>query len=750
VIAELAAHAGVQAGASVRAISPEIPEDPEAESEVIIQSVTRSGTTTPVNPDQVRGTVDVRMSVARGAADALQVHLVRPDGSTILLERCTQDFGDATGTVTAADLRVMQAQSQQAGTVDVVCSINTADYDLVDGQGMPRFANEDYRVRARLVSNGEVLDQATSGVLTFDNVDFVDVELETAADARDAQGRLWHGGALTATAIPVSFTGESIARVTFTADNGATRTDTDGSDGFSVTFPLSGTQNVGGVVDTDFSVTATTITTGGQDGPSAESESIRFDTRAPTVDEFVLAGFRGDTRWVNGAYDFDAGLRGVEDQGVGRVSVQYYYATAGADNRAAAIISRGTAVDSPAEIPQSDVNTRYVAAAVISDALGNTTRVALDGRFGVDLTAPSAGLAAQTGNVAQINPQLRNDALGEMNVRGSDEVSGPRVTHFWVYKITNAGEECIDQNPANEDGCDARSIAGGTQNLDINELEFDGEAYYRIVARVDDRAGNRSATVSTRLFIMDTTGPSVTGIANPDAATLRGGQQYTWEATIRDNVDLSRNIMTAWFNNPDVGLIHLSAESISPFGTPIVDQQRVAHTVRFIRAAERADNMGTLHGLTQVVSYAIDHAGWWGGRSTEGLAGRVEAGRSFQDRGVNATSFSTSRNTLTDDNPTATLTFQVRGATGTFANPFAEVRFERRVSVQFPGGTGVDYWQPVDASPQVRSTDTGTGTTGRAWTFTSSVGAAGTYRAIGISADGDALVSGTVSISDAR
>jgi hypothetical protein len=92
VIAELAAHAGVQAGASVRAISPEIPEDPDAESEVIIQSVTESGTTTPVNPDQVRGTVDVRMSVARGAADALQVHLVRPDGSTILLERCTQDF----------------------------------------------------------------------------------------------------------------------------------------------------------------------------------------------------------------------------------------------------------------------------------------------------------------------------------------------------------------------------------------------------------------------------------------------------------------------------------------------------------------------------------------------------------------------------------------------------------------------------------------------------------------------------------
>jgi hypothetical protein len=300
-----------------------------------------------------------------------------------------------------------------------------------------------------------------------------------------------------------------------------------------------------------------------------------------------------------------------------------------------------------------------------------------------------------------------------------------------------------------EDGCDPYEVQSPvrTQNLDINELEFDGEAYYRIVARVEDRAGNYSEPVSTRLFIMDTRAPTVVGIVNPDAATLRGGQQYTWGATVRDNVDLSRHVLAMWYNNSGVEYVHLGAESISPFGTPIVDELSVAHTARFIRAVERTDNMGTVYPATQVVIWARDHAGWWGGRSSEGIAGRVEAGQSFQERGVNEASFAASPNTLDDDNPTATLTFQVRGDTGTFANPFAEVRFERRMTITTEFGTSA-YWQPVDTSPQVRSTDTGTGTTGRAWTFTTSVGTAGTYRAVGISGNGDALVSGSETITD--
>jgi hypothetical protein len=586
IIAAAAADPDVRAGVGVTVR----PDAPTEQASVTIQGVTVGGTTQPVNPGNVTGQVDVLLNVQRGPAQRLEVLL----GDQVV-EACTQVFGAANEPLTADGL------SLQPTTI--VCSINTAAFDVVDGQGVPLFPNAAHQLRARLVAaDGSTLDSATGPTLTFQNVDFVAVQVSTPNTALDADGLLWHGGDVTATAVPVSFTGVAISSVTFQARTGttvvATRSDTEGP--FSVTFPASGTatQHVRNIEAQNFNVRVTSVTAAGQPGPTATSANIRLDTQPPTI----TSGPTLATNWIGAAFPFTLQGLGmtVTDGGVDRETITVQVRAAG---------STAAWVDaaSPTAIGETQTPNREMRV-VVCDALGTCVVSATVGPFGVDLTPPTVTIPAG-GAAALINPTTGTVITAQDVPSG---FAGNFVEVRIVRTTLSAGvplTRCVDVNtgiitaPADHPGGVCPFVARASTTIPIPSPD----GYYDVTIRVRDQAGNVSETVQ-RLHLRDVTPPTVsaTGLSfTANTVTVTG--------TVSDNVDLA-----AWDTRLRYGAVGprslLTFEAptvVGEFGLPLTASASAQGTTTIIRGIQDGFG-GAVAALDQVGFGGHDVAGNFG------------------------------------------------------------------------------------------------------------------------------------------
>jgi hypothetical protein len=779
------ADAALATAVDVNVTAPDLPDTGEAE--VVLQSITVGQTINPVNPANVAGIIDVTASVERGSATALEFWV----GDT-QIEGCRQVFGASgaasAGAITAPNLQ-LTAQS------NVVCTINTADFNIVGGQGVPVFENQNYNIRVRLVENGNVLDQATSGALTFNNQDFVVTTLSTPNNAINPQtGLRWDGGAVTVTAVPVIFTGAPIASVTFNYGGNTRTVTTPGESGFVATYALTGANNIGGITDPAFNINTTTVRTNGQPGPSGTSNqwlpagvtAFRLDNQAPAGGTFELteqtlnpaAGTAltlcCSNNWVGANYSFAAGKTGHSDAGVGIEEITFHV---GAATQTNAQIAALPPITTGAQLDETAVNNALRAVAVVRDHLGNSTTVALStnatnpqgvaagATLGVDQTAPT--LTFTGGSVA--NQAIFNQATGvpaaSFQVQATDAATGGAAPSgfgtnhvlarvFRWFPGLNVLQQCRPPGAfslANVAlGC---RLSGSIGTTAVETTD----GYFVYQATAVDQAGNLSHPVTepiSRIVLNDQTDPSASNIAIP--STLTGGAATSFSATVTDNLNLWRGDYRFDFGGVELLPFTDRQTFNSRWVTSqagLVTEATANVTVNFIRSLETTDGGNApstvLQPATAVNLLVEDAAGNFFLRTNPFAGGTVAAGQSFSVAARAVGTFQVSgpaaatqvwNQLATAPVPavptSVTLTATATGASGTFNNPFtAGVHFYHRA----PGG--VNELIGTAAAPSV--TDDGVT---RTWTWTISWTPAGATAqnpasvfAVGVHSSGDAL-----------
>jgi hypothetical protein len=291
-----------------------------ADPTISIKSITGpgiGGLLTPVNPNAVVGLINVTLNVdipVGSDVNRLEVYL---DGDRV--DNCTQSF--TSQVVAGVD---MNSQAP----VEIVCTINTAEFDVQDPSVTPDIApgtvtypNKTYALSAKLIMDDGDVGAEISQILNFRNPNFLVATVDvTGAQATGGlgvapAGSLWEEGDVVVNVLPVVFTTpatDALARATislstvgggvngltgcrptgvattdptiapahrgvaggatlpFCGRGNSTQTDLNPADGISVTF--SETVNPGanggaaGIEDVVF-VTVTGITIGGQAGP---------------------------------------------------------------------------------------------------------------------------------------------------------------------------------------------------------------------------------------------------------------------------------------------------------------------------------------------------------------------------------------------------------------------------------------------------------------------------------------------------
>jgi hypothetical protein len=768
IIAEAQADASVRAGTGVTVRSAELPPTPPGEdAEVTIQSVTNVATNVPVNPNNVTGQIDVTLGVTRGPADRLEVLL-----NGIPVPGCVQTFGSASepAALTADNMTLNQQSS-------IVCSINTAEFDVVDGQGNVTWPNATYSLSARLLRSGEVLDSATGADLRFRNVDFVALTVNAEDQAFSAGDLLWHGGDVTVTGIPVSYTGLDIVRVTFQArDAGAavsTRTAT--SAPFTVTFPAAAnpggtTQGLNNVETANFSIRATTVTAAGQEGPTTiTSQPVnRYDARDPDAGTLVLQEQRLDAyplrlccsnNWVGADYGFMAGKAGHADGGVGIQDIRFFVGAPTQTN--AAIIAAGNEITSGADLAETATNQAYKVVAVVRDRLGNQSNVALSGigvnpnaTLGVDKTAPRIDVLGPAQGAA---PNMAVNPAASWQVAIADTATGGAApSGFGVDPVLT---KLVRYYPAGNLGAAARCPIGSPHpttgvcreigHTTVVPIPGD-QGYYEYESYVVDQAGNRSAATITRIGLRDNIAPTAGNVVMP--ATLTGGSTATFSLAVEDDLNLWRHQFRQLFADasaiPFAGFTAINERWPElPGGLMRTGTAQASHP--FVRMIQDTDANGVptaMHAATGVRFLVQDAAA--NPVTREGVFAAVPAGTSFAARGLNefeiaspASGAEICRGANCAGAPTTrTIRVEARGATGTFVNPFTTLHL-------YGGSQTEPTWRASTTSASV--TDDGTT---RTWFWTFQVSGATTAGSIvlwvgGVHAQGDMLRSMPITLN---
>jgi hypothetical protein len=348
VIATSLQNPGVTAAATVTVTAAPTPAISVAS---ITQPGPTAGTTVPVDPENVRGLVDVTFNVTPGDADRLRVRLQRPDG-TLTTEIPACDRGLA---------GLAPAQS-----VTITCTINTAAFDVTATGGVAtaataRFPNAGYRIHAELLRGTESAQAVTSEVLTFRNIDRVLANVRPTATAFDAEGYIWTGGDITLDVLPLIYSpataGGQIANVVVTMDGyragqnvTVTQTATGTAPAYQVTFANAAGANNIAAFNTGWigsRVSIRTVTAGGQPGPFTNQFAIqdlqagtgvnwwnvtewnsilRVDNEAPEAGRLFLGPHPVGAPWmrngwVNDEYNFRSWKDGQHDAPFDTVAV---------------------------------------------------------------------------------------------------------------------------------------------------------------------------------------------------------------------------------------------------------------------------------------------------------------------------------------------------------------------------------------------------------------------------------------------
>lgn len=757
---------------------------PELTATVVVADITRrtpGGGEESVDPETVRGRIDVLVGVNRGDDT--------PESVELLLggEVVGQQFFNVDGAPAAVPRGLgasaeLVSDASSSVSFELSFSIDTGAFDAESG--IPRFVNGDYDLTARLSTKEGGAGVWTSTVpVTLRNADtFVGTLQATRGPVAGDDGREWIGGAVGVRVLPVIYNaGRRVTSVTveLRREDGATLRErsSGGEAPFQVIFPgegepagsnVAGYQTPRGEPDL-FRVRTARYGDGStvDAPPTVIVSDVRIDNVPPPGGRFELPnqGAAMDccrNNWVGAAFVFADGFVGESDEGVGGGAVTIH--VGGADLSDQEIVA-SQPVTMGMDLSQTSTNTGRRAVASYRDALGNRRLVplspsegnalsnALGAVFGVDLTSPVVRFSPESLPDRVVNPPTGSSWL----VRAEDPLSG--------FSSTPA-RTVLRYIAPGVDGAAACPFPGVTSCLpspdDLErELPDSGEGYFSYRTTVVDRAGNRSVEL-LRIALRDVTAPTIDEVLAPTSATV--GAPVQIDVSGSDNVDLHRAELLYRFRAED-GLpsIHLPFVPADTLGEAFDGNPVGVATARWsvsaIASLERADSgltmaspSGALRSLSGIRGIVEDVAGNQAStdRGMEAEGGGVPASFSVDVRGAQG-GVSTWALEAGGSTVCARQTGQVEGgacsaapssvpleaiasgASGVFAAPFAAVHFVAMVE-------GRARWLGVTMSATLLAD--GPGASGRRWAWSlswvpESDFPPGTHELVAIGVDGE-------------
>ena len=732
---------------------------PLTQAQVSIQAVTQGGTNQPVNFNNVQGQIDVVLNVDPGDETVSTVS-VNIDGQAA----CTRALS---GSESEA-LRLAAAFPNLASieAVDVVCSINTAEFDPEDGS--VSFLNGQHTISATAEVAGPPARTITSSAqpATFNNQSgFIAMVSNTntvggpASAINPTNGLRYIQGDVTLTLAAVNYTagGATVTSVNGNFLGQAFSNNTPTGQIFTIALTeeddLDDYQTPLGSAHSIPVVTSSTLSSGVQGptqilnvGASADNlglarfDSVRVDNVEPATP--TLAAF---PNWLSAAFAFDstsANVSNVMDAGVNNVTLQFYVIDGALPDDDACDLTGMTAVTTAEALAESLTSLEYNGKVVITDALGNRTCVDFANTFGVDKGAPEVeDIEAPADGDIFATIAAPDDAI---SLTISDTLSGPREpdpinlsirrrTATATTCLVGSGSACNQVASANP----ADSRGGSTT-----------AAYYTYTVSASDSANNATEnTVAT--FLFDDVAPAQTG-APQQPATYTAGAAATFTVAASDNLDLGAPTGILTYAGRDI--IEFAGSALGTFGFDVFTRTGTASfTVpNFIRCLSLNGDT-TAAGGVKATSYNIlinDLAG----NSTAvgdtpipaiavpncGTVGNSD----FAGTGFTLTSSETDLSLDGDpDETTTTLSARVETVASESAQPFSRVDFYVRNADGRLQLIGSDASASVGPQGAIRPF-----TYTFNWTPTTT-GAGIEVLAIGVDAEGDAMLVGPVLVN---
>jgi hypothetical protein len=688
---------------------------------ILIKSVTTAAGVAQ-NPAAIAGLMVVTLQIDPGQNDLNNVKLLL-DG----VEIASQTLAN---TAPGQD----NVRMLQQGIFEVDFTINTADFNGTTGA--VTHTNGTKGLSASLgINNASSASVETSIDLTFANADtFIGTVTPSKMPVISTTGVLYWGGSVTMDVVPVNYSGKTTASVTATFSNNAaaagTTTYTDGTAPFSFTWPSTGAGNVltgyqSAVLGTEtFGVlraqySDNTLYTG---GALNLATGVSIDNVAPPAVVYTLTNQVTPTgtdccanNWVGPNYSFAAGLAAFADNagGVGGVTATYHMGTASSTAAAAALPAITTGAD--AGVAPAILNTDYRTVAVITDALQNSTQIALtttsatnplNNTVGFDSMAPPAvtvgGVtAAQTTfNAASAAgvPMTFAFTADDRSGFSADPLQG------WFHYQSAAGtftrlvsgsatsSTAVSVPAANWPVCTANPVAAvrntpgaaGAQCVPDVATGTGPDGYYTLQFVTQDRAGNQSAAFD-RAFFLDATAPTTGNAVGPTLFT--GGAATTFTATVTDNIEVG----TTWFGLgygaapfAYIPFDFTTTQADGDWDATFTKTATATTTFNFVRqintvvgallATGNASSIRTLHtdaagNPSAAASINTFAAGAVTGNAAVGAG--AETYVLAAPAGTNLCDGSGAAACAAANKKTVNLTYTATGTTGTFVNPFA-------------------------------------------------------------------------------
>ncbi len=743
-----------------------------------------------VNPGNVAGVVNVITNVDIPTGVAASAMRVTVNGTEV----CRTSFASGAG-----------ADAAEAVPVTVVCSFNTAQ---LAANGTPLFPNGPQTIRAEILGpTGTVIANSSSQQLTFNNPSALLLTVTSAANALDQNGLRWEGGNLTVVVTPSIFTANTALQsvsvsVTGVDTTGATRVitktvPTTGVAPVTVVFRADSSSSAGlgllGIEDPNTVVSATAVT-GGQNFPAAgnfAAPAFRYDAAAPrltgvvpafnfaqhplSLDSFFVAtaGFPTNCTAVGGGV-FNCGTAtsavsgaGVVENGVDRVTMEFQTS---ASTGTPAFTTRTSA----AAIGQQAADA-LIARLRVCDALGNCKNTAAGPRFGVDLVSPFIQAVTNVSGV-QAGPTVPvavaavdtgafsagfNTVTGFVQVqivKDSASATGANVSRcVSVATGTSAANTAVPASGS----CAFNTVANATGSFTIDPA-VSGNGYYTVTIRAVDIAGNMTTTTQ-RFFLLDVAGGAANinpVVSNVTVTFTTGAASANASATIHDNVDLAEYNSRIRFNAAIVGAAN-SLPFTPPtihkaFGVPVSGNAAPAVSVPVIKGVQNGFGGAIIGAIDGIGFSAFDQARNYG----EGYASfTTTAPAAVTNTDVVGSSVTPASATVcqtgtvppcaSTDPTSTTASAQIVMAVTATPNPVTQVIFYRIDAA----GRAVFISQQA-GSGALTIPSSGPNANQRVFTYTSGAisaadlqAGANTVFAVGVDADGDAVLLGTTTIT---
>ena len=688
---------------------------PELTASVVIRSIIHRlphGTTELADPQNLRGELEVTVTVDMGEDTLLSVELLLGDDGV-----GRQIFDGGAGAPTDASL-----SPQPAAPLDIIFPVKTAEFE--DTTGAVRFPNGQVLLTARLATaEGGPSAWLSSVQVQLRNLNTFTGRLEPGrGPVLGDGGEEWVGGDLTLSVIPVLFDASRPVG-TVTVDlrrmgGSQLRSKTQaGTAPFSISLAedgVPGADNVAGyqtppAATDQLRVLSALYADGGSvpGVPVVLASELRIDNVGPPPAVFALPRQAEDEvcclgNWVGAAFPFHEALELQPDAGVGGVTATIHAGDSGLTNPELAELP---AVLIGGDLDPTTDNSALRAVAVTWDALRNRTASSL---------APSEGnsLSNQLGAVFGIDLGPPQSSFDLASV--PDQAKNPGPGSAWVLAVSDAAAG-VDpmgarttvrlSNPAVA-GTSAECLFPGTQECDpgrdgLLRIVPDGvEGYLTLVSYVLDRAGNVSNTVTSSV-LTDLTPPNIPSVQLP--GTLIPNGQTIVSAVVSDNLDLHQGWIALEFGDVGAGGPEVvppqAAEILGvPFDDALATGASIVQTFSLLIGLERVLGAldvdapsGAMLPLTGARAVATDAAGNLATLS-EPLPGAVGfATRSFSvvERGDVggvadwALRADTNRVCRSDSQegcsagaaPSVELVVTARGLGGSFEQPFDRVYF---------------------------------------------------------------------------